>query len=240
MDNPLYHYFVGGVVGISQTLVGHPLDTLKTIRQNSNTKIGSGNIDEKKNAGIKIKNFRDLYRGVRYPLYISSAFNFGVFGILNTVQKHTHNYYVSGFITGGVMAIPLSPFELYKVRYQVNIKNNTGINPFLGTKLTMMRESIGSSVYFGSYFWMKENTQIPTFLSGGISGFSSWLFTYPIDTIRNRYMIKPENGLKEIIRITMLQKGLWNGFSLCAARSFLVNGVGFMVYEFLHNYESTS
>jgi hypothetical protein len=56
----------GTIVGISQTFFGHPLDTLKTLKQN----------------GTKIQgeNLRSLYRGIYYPLILSTTYNSLLFG----------------------------------------------------------------------------------------------------------------------------------------------------------------
>ena len=51
----------GGISGISQTIVGYPLDTLKVLTQNK-MKLNS----------ISLKN---LYRGVKYPLQSSVITN---------------------------------------------------------------------------------------------------------------------------------------------------------------------
>lgn len=230
MENPIYHYFIGGIVGMSQTVVGHPLDTLKTIKQYNK---GFGDFHNQN----LVNKFNYLYRGIRYPLYISSAFNFGVFGLLNNLQKYTNNYYISGFITGGLMAVPLNPFELYKVRSQVNYNNkitSTKNNLFCGTKLTVLRESFGSSIYFGSYFWLKNNNIVDTFTAGGVAGVASWTISYPFDTIRTKYMINPDISIKNIFINTIKERTLWNGFSYCILRAYIVNAVGFTIYDYLH------
>ena len=71
-------FLCGALSGMTQTIVGHPLDTIKTRIQNKN-KI--------------IWNVKNLYKGVSYPLLSSTLINAGLFGITDKSYKITQNYY---------------------------------------------------------------------------------------------------------------------------------------------------
>jgi hypothetical protein len=55
MFNITPEFFCGACNGVSQALVGHPLDTIKVLQQN--------------NVPWKSLKFMELMRGVKYPLY---------------------------------------------------------------------------------------------------------------------------------------------------------------------------
>ena len=202
-------FLCGALSGMTQTIVGHPFDTIKTRIQNKN-KI--------------IWNFKNLYKGVSYPLLSSTFINAGLFGIYDKSYKYTNNSYLSGFIAGSTMTPFITPFELLKVREQNHCKKK--IKLWRGFLPTLCRESIGTSIYFGTYFKLKQKTNNVLF-SGGLSGFLSWFFTYPIDTIKTRIQSDDTMTIKKAIRIGKF----WGGFTACASRCIIVNALGFYVYE---------
>ena len=89
-----------------------------------------------------------------------------------------------------------------------------------------MREIPAIFIYFKTYQECKNNN-IPIFLSGSLAGFNSWLFTYPIDTIKTRL----QNETCKTIKQAYIKGNLFNGLTICLIRSFIVNGVNFSVYE---------
>ena len=46
-------YIIGNFVGLTQTLIGYPFDTIKTNIQNGNN--------------LKLLNYRNIYNGIKYP-----------------------------------------------------------------------------------------------------------------------------------------------------------------------------
>ena len=90
---------------------------------------------------------------------------------------------------------------------------------------TFARESIASSVYFGSYFTFRDYGLHPL-ISGGLAGLCNWTTTYPIDVIKSRQMA--ENiSISKAIKMGKL----WRGYSVCAARAVIVNAIDFWIYE---------
>lgn len=197
----------GWVLGVTQTIVGHPLDTLKTWKQsNIKTKIS----------------LSSLYRGAFYP-FISSVFlNQISFDLLEYNRKNKLPNYLNYLSVGVLNGIILTPLEYWKVREQHNLPKS--IIP-KGFGLTLMREIPGASTYFYCLDYTVKN-KINPFLGGGMAGICSWLITYPIDVFKTRYQV--DVPLKEIIR-----KPWFTGLSYCLLRSFLTNGIGFLIFRSL-------
>ena len=204
-------YLAGLTSGIVQTIIGHPLDTMKTWSQ-TNYKI---------NNSYSLKN---LYRGVKYPIISTSFISALTFGVYKNVYDKTNNQYIAGFTAGSIGGIFITPLELLKVSAQENI--NHGNNMFRGLIPTLLREIPAFTIYFSTYHNLREYN-INVLLSGGIAGLSSWLLTYPLDTIKTRIQTNKAKSIRDAIKIG----GLWKGFRYCAVRSMLVNSIGFYTYE---------
>ena len=110
-------------------------------------------------------------------------------------------------------------FRFNKIFQQVNKPFN--IKTFINYKgrgyvPTMLRESVGYSMYFGSYNYLKEQN-IPTFIAGGIVGLCNWGASFPFDTIMTRQIAQNISVLKAI-QWSSLYIGLWsmfNSFCMC-------------------------
>ena len=208
----------GFISGISQTLIGHPFDTMKTWNQNS----------------ILLKkpkfNIKNLYKGVFYPLLQNPIIVSGSMASNHIIKEETNNIYFSSFCSGILTSIVICPLDKYKImrqqhiKYDINFKNT--IKSFKDIHLCMLREVPATVIYFSSYNKMKEN-EIPIFISGSIAGCLSWIVTYPIDTVKSRLQSNSCSSIKEAIR----QKNLFLGFGNCIIRAFIVNGIGFSIYE---------
>lgn len=212
----------GAIIGMTQTLIGYPLDTIKTMKQN-NQNINFGN---RKN------NILRLYQGVKFPLSMSIGFNSGVFGLYSIFLKKGLSHESSGFLSGGIMGIFSNPFEYYKVNSQVGNKFKYQ-NMWKGGNYTFWRESIGHCFYFSSYHYFTESIGFSPFLSGGMSGCLSWTITYPIDTMKT--IKQSHNNIKIIEILKMIKTGeikIWNGFFTCQIRAFIVNGISFVMYDY--------
>ena len=215
-------YIKGSIVGLSHTLLGHPLDTLKILKQNNILRFHS----------IK-QHPLSLLRGIRYPMFVSVGYNSSLFGLYTDFKKQGFNDFNAGFLSGSILSFFLNPFDLYKIRTQTSktkIYIHT-LNPFIGLKYTFARDSLSSGLYFYTYKKCKQN-HISPFISGGFAGILSWITTYPIDTINTRCqknISNPHLSLKSLIQ----QGGLWQGVTFCLLRAFLVNGTSFYIYEHL-------
>jgi len=208
----------GFCAGIAQTAIGHPLDTIKVLIQNKQS--------------IKNLRLRDLYRGWRYPMAMSTLFNATVFPINQKIYKYTDNHYISGFISGIVVSPIVYYFDVGKIKQQTNqILQLRDFYRTPGYFSTTLRESLAISLYFGSYNYCKDQYYMDSFFAGGIAGLTNWTLTYPLDVIRSR-QIAQNISLMDAYR----QKNLWNGFTVCIIRAMIVNASIFKVYDITKRY----
>ncbi|MBT6882100.1 MAG: hypothetical protein HOA34_06795 [Flavobacterium sp.] len=205
-------YIAGSITGVVVSITGHPLDTLKTIKQTKNSHL------------ITPKKWYRVYNGISFPLAGSLVIHSSTFGTNKYLFNKFNNHYLSGLITGILTTSIITPIELYKVRAQNML--SLKVNPYKGFSPTIIRESIASSIYFGSYNQMRDSG-VNILLAGGLGGWFSWLSTYPIDVCKTRMQSGKTNTIMESLRMG----SLWKGFGYCSVRCFIANAAGFFAYE---------
>ena len=219
-------YIAGGLSGISQVLVGYPLDTMKILNQNK----------------IKVTFKNSLnFKGIKYPLQLSIVTNSIVFGLSNKLREinkenniNINNMFFNGYISGLLSSPFVYLYDIKKTNAQTDNKNKIKDfilkSKFNGLFMTIMRESIGYGTYFYIYDLMKNKYDNSTFISGGVAGMSNWTITYPIDVIKNRQLT---NNISIINAYKM--GNMLSGYKYCLLRGFIVNSVIFSVYEKIYN-----
>ena len=100
-------FAIGGVIGITQTVLGHPLDTIKVRIQNKQN--------------WKDLKFRNYYRGCLYPLSGSLVYNMIAFPVYERSINKTESSLLSGLISG----IFVSPI-VYLFEPQLNQESSIG------------------------------------------------------------------------------------------------------------------
>ena len=216
----------GFISGAIHTIVGYPLDTLKTLKQSNKSNFS--------NSMESILNPKKIFKGVIYPVSQVSIVNALTFGSNNYFKKN-HNIYVSNLYSGLLISLVCTPLDKYKIsrqfnlEYKLNIKNI--LKSYKNTHIVASREIPAIFTYFSTYNYLKQK-QISVFLSGSIAGTISWFITYPIDTIKTRL----QNNSCKTINEAIKKGNLFTGLSLCLFRAFIVNGVNFSVYENCMNY----
>ena len=213
MDN--IQFIAGGIAGAGLALSGHPMDTLKTWTQ--------------ANTFPSRVTFRSLYRGVAYPFAGQIILNSSLFGLQDFFNTHVTNgnRVVGGVLAGSTSCILTNPMELYKIRAQEKLPFI--YNPFRGFSLTLLRESTSFGIYFGTYYYLKDNycdeNRLGQFVSGGLAGVFSWMFNYPVDVVKTR--VQSDMSYKEAIKMGNLSAG----FKWCMLRAFICNSIAFLLYE---------
>ena len=205
-------------VGISETIIGHPFNTAKVLIQNN-----------KKWYGLPLKQY---YRGVRYPLMSRTFFNMMVFPIKERTYQYTNSYFLSGVIAGLIVSPPMFFVDTFTIKRQTN--QSVSLSMFKGAKgfqMTMSREMLALSLYFGTYHWMRDDLKYNSLIAGGAAGLSNWTASYPLDVIRSR-QIAQRITIKEAIKMG----NFWRGYPIAAGRSVIVNAISFTVFERLKNY----
>tara|TARA_B100000925_G_C22009982_1_gene475777 strand:- start:2534 stop:3232 length:699 start_codon:yes stop_codon:yes gene_type:complete len=204
--------------GSMHILLGYPFDTIKTLRQ-------SGSY-----ISIKDLGYKRLFKGIKYPLIQHSIINSTCFGLNNYFLNKMENKNMSHLLTAVTSTIILTPLDKFKImsqynsQYTISMKNI--VNSYKNFHIVCACEIPSTFLYFLSYRKLKEYG-FPIFISGGLAGMSSWIFTYPIDTIKTRMQNESCNSIKQ----AMKQGGLYNGLIICLFRSFFVNGVNFYCYD---------
>lgn len=200
-------------VGINQTLIGHPFDTIKVLMQNN-----------RKFTGLSIK---DYYRGWKFPLTTSILFNCTVFPVYERSLKYTNSVFISSGMAGLVVTPVVFLSECGMLRQQTKqpislqiLLKSRGIYPVL------FREVIATTVYFSSYNYAKNELKLNPLISGGIAGITNWTLTYPFDIIKSRQIVQ-----NMTIKQAFKMGNLWRGYPICALRAIVVNSVNFWTYE---------
>ena len=220
MENKDYviDFAKGFLIGNAQTIVGHPFDTIKTRIQSS-----------------KSINILTLHRGITFPLLSTSLINSVMFGSYGYFTTLTKNDFVSGFASGLVISPIVAPIDKLKIDFQINskikVRDIKFREIFRGFSPTMIRESVSTGIYFSTYNYFKRIQLVEgdknILFSGGIAGMFSWLFTYPIDVMKTRI----QSGESFTYRDAYNRGYLFRGLGVCLFRSFLVNSIGFYIYE---------
>jgi hypothetical protein len=234
------YYIKGCISGMTGILISHPVDSVKTYYQTQNSLI---------NYKITISN---LYKGIASPLIGVGLEKALVFGTYNYVKNITNNTPLSGAVSGLVASMIVSPYERIKIMKQTNQKVilSDCLKPsfiFKGLSATFTREIPGFAIYFSTYeglknkFYNNRPIDIPaSFIFGGISGVTAWIFIYPQDRIKT--IIQSQTN--ENISINTLIKNIYNkggfrqfykGFSFAAIRAVLLHSGTFCTMELLSN-----
>lgn len=209
MNTYLYmEYFNGFIVGSVETIVGHPLDTIKVRLQFQNG-----------------YHFKHLYNGFTAPFLSNSFISAGLFGINEQIHKNVNNFFVSGFLSGMCISLVLSPIEAIKTHRQQML--NVKLQLFRGFPLTVLREAPSMSVYFGTFHYLKNNGWNPH-VNGAITGMLTWGITYPIDVAKTRVQSNYLLSYKQAFR-----SNLFDGFYVCMFRAAIVNSCALWAYSFI-------
>lgn len=229
-------YIIGNIIGISQTLIGYPFDTLKT------------NIQNRQSIRPFLHSPTKLYTGARYPLVMAMFGNTFLFGNYASLLEYTNNNKpLAACLTGITGAFMITPFDYLKIQRQTITNPQLSMqksmqlsisltNIYRGLGFTVLRESIAIPAYFLTFDYMHNEYHFPAFISGALAGVNSWLFTYPIDTLKTRRQLFTDKSIHQLIKMGKL----YNGLGITLLRAVIVNGVNFELYSRLKKYSSSS
>ncbi|CAH8839144.1 unnamed protein product [Trichobilharzia szidati] len=257
-------FLSGAVGGLAGLTVGHPMDTVKVLMQNS-----SGNPTFREIAcRINQTGLNRFFTGLTIPFYSYGFINAVIF----TVYKKSLNVFdsrvqsplanaMAGAVSGAVQLIPAVPVEVIKIQQQchlggkqlttrecirtiLRVKGIHGL--YSGTIIQAFRDIPGFATYFYIYsesIKMGKSNGLSTFWSafigGAIGGTLSWCISMPFDVIKTRQQVA--NGITASSVITKLlneksYKIFFRGFHVVIVRALLVNACTFGVYETVYDY----
>jgi len=169
MEDPKVQILGSVVAGVSSTILGHPLDTVKTHLQIN---------PHLSNSFEVFRNLRfGVFRGMAPSLTNAIIMNSVMFSVFDAVDARVHNPFVAGILSGFATAIISTPTDYVKIRMQLASSNqNPSISSILfpkstrrlsnsamlrklyrGFTLNLGREGIFTMVYLGIYHWVMTN-----------------------------------------------------------------------------------
>ncbi len=209
LNNELFHGFVSG---LTQSMIGHPMDTYKTWLQVKH---------------IEPLTFKSLYRGITYPAFTNGGITAVGFYVYEHYKKNygTYGMFYGGILSGVVTGTISCYIDYKKIADQLNTKIVTF--PKMGILTTVMREIPACLTYFPIYDIVRSHGVSP-FLSGGIAGITCWISSYWADVINTNVM----SGKSFTTTINTLKFGdYFKGLKIALPRAFIVNAIGYFFYE---------
>ncbi|GAA5844924.1 hypothetical protein JCM5353_000717 [Sporobolomyces roseus] len=157
----------GSMGGMSQVLVGQPLDTIKTRAQTAARGQFKGPLDIAMQT-IKKEGFFALYKGMSSPLIGIAGVNSLLFASNNYARKIVSPFpdlsipqvMLAGSMAGAVQSVLASPVEMFKVRMQANQSiNPKGLRQVVGE----MYEKHGWKKGIMRGYWITVVREIPAY-----------------------------------------------------------------------------
>ncbi|VBB33018.1 unnamed protein product [Acanthocheilonema viteae] len=213
---PVVHYLIGVIAGITGVLTGYPLDTVR-IRQQTEAQ----NFYRCCSSIIRNEGMLGFFKGMSSPLVSFTAIHSIAFGVYGNTIKLFDNYHnlIGSFIAGNLAGIAQCciciPSELLKIKLQLQmnnkqklymssydcaqkmIKQHGFLSMYKGTWITVARDGPGYGVWFVTYEFCAQKlsrdgtasslTSSQLLLAGGIAGIMSWICNYPSDVIKTQF-----------------------------------------------------
>jgi len=266
MSGMLKDFIAGGGGGLSLLAVGQPFDIVKVRMQTQSHLYKSSmqcvtQLISKEGPLALYKGAVPMAAGIA-PVFALSFLGFGhgkqIFGEETIPQLGLAGawsaVYTTPLIGSGerIKCVAQTTGTKYghsDVEIAKNLYKETGAKGLLkGMEMTLLRDGVGSALYFGTYEYLKKkylaenNTKdLPigyNLLYGGLAGWAMWSLVMPVDTIKSRIQVAPEgmtraDVLKEV-RADISKNGIktvYRGVGVVLARAFPANAACFLGYE---------
>lgn len=244
----LTNFISGGIAGIVEVTLTHPIDLMKTkIQEFEQTK---GKL--RTNMNHLFYDYKKLYRGYLprvigiFPMRLTywgcqsyalnKLSNHGITGIESNI--------IAGIFAGSIQTIIDNPIELIKTRMMTNNKLSAfdiiKDRKFPGFTPTLFRNTIFASCVCASLYYKSDTNHAKNFMLGATGGFIGSILTQPFDYIKTEFQrskkITKENSWKNMIKL-FNEKPLhmFAGWKQRAILGFLNMGIGGLVYFFIRN-----
>jgi solute carrier family 25 (mitochondrial carnitine/acylcarnitine transporter), member 20/29 len=248
-------FIAGFFYGGTTVLVGQPLDTIKTLQQDSNLKKGltipqiarqlyaSGGIPAFYRGGLPLVMGGGLMRSAQFGVYASTLdLTIHYHGGGQKTQPHQRLLFglidpqvvVAGICGGIGRGLVESPFEMVKVRRQVQT-TWTMRELLKGSGTTILRNSFLFSSFVVYIDISKQYVTLSPFWLGGICSNLAWLTFWPLDVVKSRLQSGhyEGKGLWQVLVETQRSGQLYRGLVPGLSRSFLANGISMEVYNWV-------
>lgn len=248
------HFLSGTAAGISEVIVGQPLDTVKSRIQvelmSNKARASRGEMailwDSLQKDGIY-----QLYRGSTSRIIsggVGGALLFGtfssfkeIFGVKPEVDGiFTFGFMISASGTGIVESVVYTPFELLKVRAQVAdtksssffgtynevLRSKNGISSlFRGMSATMAREALGNLALFSSYQLCKNSLSRRFGKPSSKASYDIILLSGGVSGLCFWTVAHPFDTLKSIIQADSVLKPKYHGLWDCFLKVMKERGI---------------
>lgn len=231
--------------GLTRVTISYPFDVVKVHMQK---------ILYKNN----INAITDIIKNDPYKLYRGSSISYLSVGTDRSIQFYLmeklnkkYNPYINGIIISVIGSVYNVPAQYLTTN--IALSNNPSLslsssikniyksnNIYKGYFLEMGKNQLGSSIFMGTYYLLRNKYGDKTNYApiyGAVSGVSLWPFIYPIDTIRTEYQTS-NNTIKDIIHQRYKTHGLlsfYKGMTPILFRTIPSASIGMLVYEYVRS-----
>lgn len=246
MDNTIIKSYVsGGLSGLVEITIIHPLEYFKTVKQNNNNLSFNKFIKKYSKNGIQ-----SLYKGYMPRVLGIIPMRTVFWGTIHTSEKYLKStsinkkyiYFISGGLSGSVQTLIDCPIESLKTRMMTSNIKSSIIN-FNGFLPNLIR-----NVGFGAIFNYRKNNLKKNYknkkigfkdnlIIGSLSGILASLVTQPFDYIKTVMQSNKENKNMIKIIIKTFNKNPILFFSGTLPRTSITcisMGIGLSIFEFLN------
>lgn len=242
------HVVASTVAGLASTLLGHPLDTIKTHLQTQTQPQAAWRVLTTLRWGV--------FRGMGPPLVNAIVMNTIMFSVFDSFHATFQNPFAAGLVSGFATAMVSTPTDYLKIRSQLDATSTassswgllrhtfqTQANPirflYQGHVANLGREGVFTMVYLGLYhFWLtkdNDNSVSPSLVSvaltSSLTGAMAWVVSYPFDTIKT--LRQSGKNREQVWRVFERQgaKAFYKGCATSTGRAMLVTSSRMIAYE---------
>ncbi|KAI5961117.1 ORT1 [Candida margitis] len=283
--HPFKEITIGAISGMVGKLVEFPFDTIKVRLQANNSH--STSTYKMISRTFHNEGVLGFYKGLKAPLFgacLENAVLFSSYNFATNVLRHYDpslsmwSKCASGGFAGLMASFILTPVELVKCQLQVanmatktshtytsviedTLKRRGVFGLWNGLGSTMVREVVGTSIWFGSYEYINDyfetakqpfikNKDLQLLFSGAMAGVLFNFSMFPVDTVKSNIqthdILSGTSGKhhhhmatdfwKEMRKLCSKPGGvmnLYNGLGITMIRCIPANALIFYTYELL-------